>query len=164
VAKKRDIRGKHFGFVRFLEVVVQEELGFRLEDVWIGESKLKVNLARFGRERVSSKVENRMKEVIAVSGGGGDGPMVVTYHDVVANVRIQKKVVVTASMKVVLFPSESRLRELERCFVAELAFHKDVGQIKNSLALGGFAKIAVMSMGSNLVLLACPYPSVIDEA
>jgi len=42
--------GRRFGFVKFKEVEDEEELGKRLDDVWFGDSKLKVNRARFGRE------------------------------------------------------------------------------------------------------------------
>jgi hypothetical protein len=100
-----------------------EALSYRLEDVWMGECKMKVNKARFGREHVSPQVDVRRREVLGVTGGGSGGPIVVTYKEVVANVRIQKPVPVSG--KVVLTPSEERLKVLESCFVAEMAFFRE---------------------------------------
>lgn len=50
VPKKRDKLGSRFGFVKFKDVSDEAQLGRRLEEVWWGDSKLKVNCARFGRE------------------------------------------------------------------------------------------------------------------
>jgi len=50
IPSKVDKWGKKFGFVKFLEVNDVEELEGRLQDVWVGEMRLKVNIARFGRE------------------------------------------------------------------------------------------------------------------
>lgn len=50
ISKKMDRWGNRFGFVKFQDVVGEEDLGGRLEDVWWGDWRLKVNRARFGRE------------------------------------------------------------------------------------------------------------------
>jgi RNA recognition motif-containing protein len=49
VPNKVDKRGRRFGFAKFLEVNNVEELSKRMEDVWCGSFKLRVNLSRFGR-------------------------------------------------------------------------------------------------------------------
>lgn len=48
VPKKLDKWGKRFGFVKFKNVTNMELLELQLEEVWWGDSKLKVNKARFG--------------------------------------------------------------------------------------------------------------------
>jgi hypothetical protein len=55
IPSKLDKRGNRFGFVKFKEVKNVEALSERLEDVWLGSYKLRVNLSRFGRN--SSKGE-----------------------------------------------------------------------------------------------------------
>ncbi|MCI03981.1 transcription factor jungbrunnen 1-like, partial [Trifolium medium] len=49
IPQKRDKRGNRFGFVKFKDVKNLEALSERLEDVWLGSFKLRVNLSRFGR-------------------------------------------------------------------------------------------------------------------
>lgn len=91
IPNKLDRWGHRFGFVKFLEVKDEEALGARLEDVWLRNTHLKVNMARFGRE--SSKMEVlKKKEVV---GGSSAGPSVLpgkTYKTVVRRniVSIQK--------------------------------------------------------------------------
>ncbi|GJW03956.1 RNA-directed DNA polymerase, eukaryota [Tanacetum coccineum] len=60
IAKKRNIRGQHFGFVRFIYLNNVEEFENKLKSIWIGSIKLHVNLARF---KITPKT----------SAGGGDG-------------------------------------------------------------------------------------------
>lgn len=50
VPRKRDKWGRRFGFVKYKEVTNEEVLWYKLEEVWWGDMKLKVNRARFGRE------------------------------------------------------------------------------------------------------------------
>ncbi|MCI13704.1 RNA-binding protein 25-like, partial [Trifolium medium] len=48
IPQKRDKRGNRFGFVKFKEVKNLEALSGRLEDVWLGSYKIRVNLSGFG--------------------------------------------------------------------------------------------------------------------
>lgn len=50
IPKKLTKWGKRFGFVKFKEVVNVEELEGKVKNVRCGEVKIRVNLARFGRE------------------------------------------------------------------------------------------------------------------
>jgi RNA recognition motif-containing protein len=52
VPNKVDIRGCRFGFVKFKEVTNVTEFSKKLENVWFGTYKLRINLARFGREGI----------------------------------------------------------------------------------------------------------------
>ncbi|GKV02490.1 hypothetical protein SLEP1_g14923, partial [Rubroshorea leprosula] len=49
--KKRDRFGRTFGFVRFLEVKDEKELECQLDQIWIGNPKLKANIPRFKEDR-----------------------------------------------------------------------------------------------------------------
>ncbi|MCI16832.1 endonuclease/exonuclease/phosphatase family protein, partial [Trifolium medium] len=57
IPKKVDKWGRKFGFVKFKEVRDMEDLSTRLEDVWCGNFKLRVNRARF--RKGDSKAENK---------------------------------------------------------------------------------------------------------
>jgi RNA recognition motif-containing protein len=165
VPNKLDRWGKSFGFVKFLEVSDVEELGFRLGDVWIGDRKLKVNKARFGRDdqkRVDQKApeEKKRREVVGVTGEGV--PRVLTYRDAISNVRVQNLGAGCRTLK--LLPSEFRLKTLEKCFVAVLTIHREASEVANSLVMGGFRKMMVRPMGEKLVLLETDDPGVIEEA
>jgi len=66
IPNKMDKWGRRFGFDKFREVSDEEDLGKRLEEVWLWKSRLKVNRARFGRDEakaVERKVEERKDEV-----------------------------------------------------------------------------------------------------
>src|ERR1044072_104291 len=49
IPNKRDRMGKRFGFVRYHEVDDQARLGRQLDNIMIGNTKLYVNVPRFGR-------------------------------------------------------------------------------------------------------------------
>jgi len=51
VPKEWDKWGRKFGFVKYKEVEDEVKLGLKLEELWLWKSKLKVNRARFGREK-----------------------------------------------------------------------------------------------------------------
>jgi hypothetical protein len=52
-----------------------------------------------------------------------------------------------------MLPSEVRLQELEKCFMAVLASHREVRQIQNCLVMEGVKGVKVTTMGDNLVML-----------
>ncbi|KAK2449718.1 zinc finger CCCH domain-containing protein [Trifolium repens] len=51
VPNKRDKHGNRFGFVKFKEIKSLEALTARLEDVWMGTFRLRINLSLFGRNK-----------------------------------------------------------------------------------------------------------------
>ena len=72
IPNKLDKWGRRFGFVKFKEVTNEEELGERLEEVWLWKKRLKVNRARFGREEKQPAV-HKLAEVrpTSIKVGGG---------------------------------------------------------------------------------------------
>lgn len=138
----------------------EAELGSRLEEVWLKETKLKVQKAKFGRQDkyvqpVVAKRDAAPARGVEVMAGrtfttvvqqGQTGPMPV----------VKRRLVVT--------PSESRLKVLANCFVAILSFHREAKHVQNSLMLGGLKNISVTSMGDNMVMLESNEPLLIIEA
>ncbi|GKV14959.1 hypothetical protein SLEP1_g25757 [Rubroshorea leprosula] len=56
---RRSKKGYRFGFVRFLDVKNTKELERRLDQIWVGEFKLWVNIPRFRNEELNRGVEHR---------------------------------------------------------------------------------------------------------
>lgn len=52
IARKRSASGKRFGFARFVGVKDEKTFEKKLNEIWIGTFKLRVNLAKFCREKV----------------------------------------------------------------------------------------------------------------
>lgn len=71
VPRKVDKWGRRFGFVKYKEVVSVKDLEARLGDVWLWDMRLKVNLARFGREDKKVEAVQQKKTV-----GGSDARVV----------------------------------------------------------------------------------------
>jgi RNA recognition motif-containing protein len=55
IPKKLNKQGRRFGFVKYREVRDALDLLFRLEDIWFGSFKLRVNLTRFGKGNQRSR-------------------------------------------------------------------------------------------------------------
>lgn len=51
VPKKKNKEGKLFGFARFKDVWYPQELERRLDQIWVGSFKLRVNSMRFSRDK-----------------------------------------------------------------------------------------------------------------
>jgi hypothetical protein len=49
IPKKLDKQGKRFGFAKFREVINVKELLARMEEIWVGSFKLRVNISRFSK-------------------------------------------------------------------------------------------------------------------
>lgn len=64
IPTKRNKQGKQFGFVRFMNVVSPMELEKRLDQIWIGSFKIKVNFMKFGRRSEGKKEQRSDKGVL----------------------------------------------------------------------------------------------------
>jgi RNA recognition motif-containing protein len=62
IPNKVDKRGKRFAFVKFKGVKEVDELSGRLEEVWSGSFKLRVNRARFDRNELSSQSAKQQED------------------------------------------------------------------------------------------------------
>lgn len=70
VPNKRDKHGNRFGFVKFKEIKSMEALSARLEDVWMGTFRLRVNLSLFGRNRRRASPNQPHLDAGTVTNGG----------------------------------------------------------------------------------------------
>lgn len=59
IAKKKDRFGHRFGFVRFKDINDPSRLIAKLNTIWLGNLRLKVNLPRFDREHKERSIVNR---------------------------------------------------------------------------------------------------------
>jgi len=58
ISRRLNIKRQRFGFVRFHEVVEEDELERRLNDIWIGTWKLRANKAKYTKVTGTSKERN----------------------------------------------------------------------------------------------------------
>ncbi|KAK2389417.1 putative serine/arginine-rich splicing factor protein [Trifolium repens] len=158
VPKKRDRRGNRFGFVKFKDVKSIDALCDRLEDVWLGSFKVKVNLARFGRDR---------KEVTHQRKGGSiekkGGAPTVSTGEVRTSVDNSFK---TALVGTSFGPGKSDLPSvvaeivpemmevLQGSYVGRLAKGVEFRALQVKLWLAGLHSVRVSTMGDDLVLLS----------
>ncbi|KAL4588760.1 hypothetical protein LXL04_001655 [Taraxacum kok-saghyz] len=59
IAKKRNAKGRKFGFARYFGVrdaTIQEQ---RLNNIWMKKLRLKANIARFGRKESKKKIQGK---------------------------------------------------------------------------------------------------------
>jgi hypothetical protein len=151
IPNKRDKWGNRFGFVIFKEVKSVESLSSRLDDVWVGSYKIRVNLSRFGRKRSAPPADQSkfstpkkviedvaqfsgpFKQALLKSGGEQDKSMV-------------------ASVEVEVIPD--MLQSLEGSWVGRLMEGVEVRALQTKLWLAGFHTIRVIVMGRDIVLIS----------
>jgi len=154
IPKKLDKWGRRFAFVKFWEVLFVEELAESLKDVWCGDHKLKVNMARFEREdkkvMIQSQSQPRRKvpeQRIVEAGTSFRGALL-------GDRRSGKEGDNSDELPALEILSEPELlEELERCFVGRLTQHMEAEAVQTSLFMEGWRNIKVVPMGEKLVLL-----------
>jgi len=146
IPKKVDKWGKKFGFVKFKEVDDVEELEGRLQEVWVGEVRLKMNIARFGHEasKQTALEAHRHREVK------------------------EALVVPSRSFKEVAHGSSSKhggvggnfgdggegvMKELYRSFVGYMCVLTKAKKVHLWLFMEGWKSLKLASMGDNMVLI-----------
>ncbi|MCH79581.1 hypothetical protein A2U01_0000333 [Trifolium medium] len=155
IPNKVDKWGKRFAFVKFKGVKDVDALSERLEDVWSGKFKLRVNKARFDRNdqtsRVAPPVENRQERGVEryVEKGSSFREALNGGKKVVEGVVPEESVLQVEVDKLVL-------EELQHSFVGVLALEVDVSRIRTTLYMEGRQHISVTLMGGKLVLLHSP--------
>lgn len=154
IPNKLDKWGHRFGFVKFLEVKDEEALVVSLEDVWIWNTKLKVNRARFGRE--GKKEDDGMKKQSV--GGGEAGPSKgVSTGKTFKTALTMAPCLDSGKGATVPFleisPSEGMLERLQRCYVGELVHEQEAEAVQMGLVMEGLTKVKATRMGAGSVLL-----------
>lgn len=151
VPQKVDRWGRNFGFVRFIGVVDVVEMERKLEEVWMGDCRLKVNLARFGKESQQQQ-QVRLRSQDGVYGGAAV-ELGKSFKQVLTKEAAPVVRTVVKSQMLVMHTSEDRMAELETCYVGVLTFFREAILVQNSMEMEGLQQIKVTSKGDDLVLL-----------
>jgi len=151
VPKKLDRWGRKFCFVKFKDVRVLEDLEARLEEVWLGDVRLKVNRARFGREEQKVRDGRRSLEVEE-----GIGVTTIPGKSF-KNAWTLEKDNFPALPGVVpcldILPSEEMLDYLSWAFVGDLVHQLEAVEVQQALVMEGIQGVKVTQMGGRKVLL-----------
>lgn len=146
IPRKLDHWGRCFGFVKFKNVDNVEALEKRLEEVSLGECRLKVNKSRFEREENQNRVEKKVVGVRERSSGltTGAGTSSVTqwnsFKEVLNGNPWRKTVENNQRPSLEVEPSPDRLEELESCYVGVLTFFQESFVLQNSLSMEGWVR------------------------
>ncbi|GKV05161.1 hypothetical protein SLEP1_g17203 [Rubroshorea leprosula] len=180
IAKKRDQKGKRFGFVRFLEVKDIRSVEYQLNQIKIGHQTLQANLARFSMHETQKKREEnkaiKAKDQPYAGALGATGPQIEghrSYVDVVrSNLgRIDNKTKPHWAWKMKkragaakeekedwngmeVQADEKNIRRLENCYVGRAKCPEIISTLQDKFAMEGYFSAKVTPMGGNLVLLS----------
>lgn len=131
----------------------------------MGEMRLKVNKARFGREDklvpLIGRREPARREWVA---GSSKVQARNSYMHVLVKKADNGEEKQGQRPGLEVQPSSSRLEELEICFVGILTFYREAKLVQNNLVLEGLLQIRVTSMGDKLVLLKLEVLRLIEKA
>lgn len=145
-----------------------EALEAELQDVWWGDKKLKVNIARFGRVEVSEEGRGRKEQQ-------GNARPYVEKRKVEEGLSFKEALqrnynVIQDSVKegvkpvLELLPSEEVLEDLKRTFVGVLKLFMDVKSLQTRLFMEGWRGISVASIGDKRFLLRGEAPGIVLDA
>ncbi|KAK6141203.1 hypothetical protein DH2020_025055 [Rehmannia glutinosa] len=143
IPKKKDRRGKSFGFVRFLGVLQPQQLESKLNQIWLGSYKLRVNIPRFNREsRVghTSKVSSPPQPQVILNQAFRDAR---TFAEVVS----EKKV------DFIFSSSDCNRKWVEGSFIGMLRNHEDFNSVQCELYKSGVLSTRIIPLGEKLTLL-----------
>jgi hypothetical protein len=130
-------------------------LGSRLQEVWLWNTRLKVNRARFGREKqqlVEEGVAERRKTVVAA----GEGPSIVTGKSFKQALGREKGQFVGKTEErqcLLVQPSEEMLELLKWSYVGELHQNLEAKEVQQMLVLEGLSAVKVTTIGEKMLLL-----------
>jgi hypothetical protein len=151
IPNKLDKWGKRFAFVKFKGVKEVDELSGRLEEVWSGSFKLRVNRARFDRNELSSQSakqqeDNRQVRNLETIGANG-----LSFKDA-----LRTPTMVKPDEVMQVEADQLVLEDLQQSFVGSLALEVDIEKIRTMLFMEGRQHISVTPMGGKLILLHSP--------
>ncbi|KAJ9564378.1 hypothetical protein OSB04_000344 [Centaurea solstitialis] len=166
IARKRSRWGKRFGFVRFIIGSDWSKLEEKLNGIWIGMYKLRVNLARFSRAR--SKVKEK-----SVPGHKEKTPNVKQVPESQGAVKFGKSFadVVKESMaknssdlvepgseaaKIILPTSQEALVRLESSLIGELKSFASLSSLGCLSRIEGWPELRMSYLGGLSILLEFP--------
>ncbi|MCI00948.1 endonuclease/exonuclease/phosphatase family protein, partial [Trifolium medium] len=161
-------RKNGFGFVKFKEVKGVESLCSRLEDVWLGSYKLRINLARFGRnssKNPSSKGigKGAPEGVSASTSAGLLAQPEKSFRSALARpplVTVQVPATTVVGEETNSIPildtevDEEFLQTLSGSYVGRLKKGVEARALQMKLCMAGMQAVKVAEMGGSLVLFS----------
>jgi hypothetical protein len=182
VPNKVDKWGRRFGFAKFLEVQDVEKLSGRLDEVWCGTFKLRVNLSKFGRKNNNFKqsalpaakpTAHASAGRVGEMGKEGDETSRKSFREILSGAPkisskdskgkgmvemryVEKKKTTSGSpLPLVFEPDTDFLMMLEGSFVGRLVKGRNLKDLQLNLCLEGHRNIRVASLGDGRVLIFC---------
>ncbi|MCH82832.1 RNA recognition motif [Trifolium medium] len=160
IPSKKTKLGYNFGFVRYRSVTNVDVLLNKLQDIWLGTYKLRVNVSRFGRD--TNKTEDHQRNAkkpkrLGVTGnvpGRSFRDALTSREDSTEDVSQLNQLPLPPKRSLVFEASVDRLGFLRSFLVEHLKEDVDLIAFKDSLVLQGFHGITVCPMGGNMVLLS----------
>jgi hypothetical protein len=148
--KKRDKRGNRFGFVKFKEVKNVEALSSRLEDLWVGTYKIRINLSRFRRNSSTTPMVQRKNSFIP------EAEIVHSqqpkpFKQALLKGRGDQATSSVATVEVEVVPEV--LHMLEGSYVGRLSLGVEVRALQTKLWMAGLQEVRVVVMGGEMVLI-----------
>ncbi|XP_057432775.1 uncharacterized protein LOC130725575 [Lotus japonicus] len=170
---KRDRKGNRFGFVRFFDVINPTRFGRRLDQIFIGSTKLYVNLPRFRNhaEESNKRACNEPKTLGAGTRSAPSGPSKTNLAST-NGISSQKSYVAAVSTGrnrgdappkgdgkikevVAQLSVEDEVDDwLKKSWVGKLKNIEMAQNIQETLLVGGFHSIRARYLGDDLVLLS----------
>jgi hypothetical protein len=147
IPNKRDKRGNRFGFVRFKEVKNVEAFSARLEDVWVGMYKVRINLTRFARKSPNNSPKTK-KQSPSQAMATSSGP----FKRALLEGRKAQDDSAVASVEVEV--NQEVMHSLEGSYVGRLSDGVELRALQTKLWLSGLHSITVVVMGGDLVLIS----------
>jgi hypothetical protein len=165
IPKKLDKQGRRFGFVKF-RVRDAGELLARLEDIWLGSFKLRVNISRFAkgdirREKEEPVLEGNSTVVRRPEVGKSFKEAVVVVAD--KNVTQPGLVQGVRDVAWEVEVEPEMMAKLQGGVVGILAEHHDYHIIQNNFIMDGYSNLQVIPLGFMKVLLLSSVTREVEE-
>lgn len=160
IPTKRNTEGKKFGFVRFAEECMGEELLSKLDNVWVHSVKIMVNVSRFARDLVTAPVEVSVSPVVENNSTG----LAVNSRTVVARGSFAAAVTGSIVAEIECVVPAGRLEELSDSVVGLLLHNKSVHRFREQLIISGMPSFKVDSLGGNQVLISSSIKGMLKES
>ncbi|GKV24206.1 hypothetical protein SLEP1_g33844 [Rubroshorea leprosula] len=177
IARKRDFKGRRFGFVRFLEVKDPKAVENHLNSITIGQYTLQANLARFSKDEAQRKKVTNKVQLKKHEGSTGSSGMqrrgTRTYAEVVRSGQREMIIKERPSWEwkrkdregankaekegwygLEFGVEDEDIRELEKCFIGHAKCPEIISTLQDKFAMEGYFLAKITPMGSNLVLLS----------
>ncbi|GKU89866.1 hypothetical protein SLEP1_g3943 [Rubroshorea leprosula] len=177
IAKKRDRKGRRFGFVRFLDLKDTKAVEYQLNQIQFGQQTLQANLARFSMDDAHKRREENkahedlhqrnigVKEVqkdrsqsyadVVKSKQGGTERMTRPHWEWKSSKQEgAKKTEGEQWYGIEVKAEDEDIRRLENSFVGQSKCPEIISTLQDKFAMEGYFSAKITPMGGNLVLIS----------